>query len=229
MKKIIFALIIIFTLISCSEKKLGNFNLTGTISGLQKGTIYLEQVEINGSKVIDSIYINNGDENFSFTENIEGPGLLSITIDNSLTKKLFFFGEPGEMNIKTELNKFIFNAVVSGSEQQDILKKHDDYVKDIKFQNLNIIKDRFIAQKNNELNKIETLNTQYKRNIRRLYLFTANYAINNGNQIIGAYIGLTRIDKSNIKLKQQVFDSLSEEVKKSKYGMLLAIELNTIL
>ena len=229
MRNFLYIVICAVLFVSCSKSKNGNFNIQGKIVGLKKGTIYLEKINIDSTQVLDSVYINNGVETFSFSENIKEADLFAISLDESMTKKILFFGEPGQMNIETDLNKFISNAKITGSTQQDLLKEHDDYIKQIKFQNLDIIKDRFIVQKNGELDKLEELNTKYNNNLKRIYLFSANYAINHSSDIIAAYIAVTRMDNATPKLKKQIYDALTLEVKESKYGLLLKKELDATL
>lgn len=226
MKNLSYLLGIILLCIGCTEEKKGNFNIQGKITGLQKGTIYLEKVAIDSAYVIDSIFIDNGTESFSFSEQINEPNLFSIYIDSSLTKRIFFFGEPGDMTIDTDLNKFIANAKITGSKQQDFLKEHDDYIKEIQYRNLDLIKQRFDAKKNGELDKLEELDAKYNLNQKRMYLFTTNYAINHADHIIAAYIGVTRINKVNVKLKQKIYDALSQEVKESNYGIFLKEQID---
>ena len=54
--------------------------------------------------------------------------------------------------------------------------------------------------------------------IRRKYLYTTNFAVNNGNSEAAAYIALTELYDANIKLLDTVNSSLSTVVKKSIYG-----------
>lgn len=227
MKNFFYLIAIITLCFSCTKNNKGNFNIQGTISGLQKGTIYLEKVGIDTTYVIDSIYINNGTETFSFSEEIKEANLFSIYIDSSLTKRIFFFGEPGNMTINTELNKFITKAKVSGSKQQDLLKEHDDYIKEIQYRNLDLIKQRFDARKNGELEKLEELDKQYNLNQKRIYLFSTNYAINHPDDVIAAYIGVTKINDLNVKLKQKVYEALSQQVKESNYGVMLKKQIDS--
>lgn len=228
MKKFIYFITVAIFCISCTEKNKGNFNIQGKIIGLQKGTIYLEKIDIDTIQVIDSIYIN-GKETFSFSNNIKDGDLFALSINQSDTKKILFFSEPGNINIETTLNNFIAKAKITGSKQQDLLTKHDVYTKEIQYQNLDIIKDRFLAEKDGDLDKINELNNKYNQNLKRKYLFSANYAVNNGSQVIAPYIAVTRMDNATPKLKKQIYDALTPEVQKSKYGLILKQELDLTL
>ena len=229
MKNFFYLITIVILLVSCSEQKKGNFNIQGKIVGLKKGTIYLEKIDLDSTQVLDSITLNNSIETFSFSENIEEADLFAISLDNSMTRKILFFGEPGQMNIETDLNKFISNAKITGSPQQDLLKEHDSYAKQIQYQNLELIKERFMAQKKGELDKLEALDNKYNNNLKRIYLFSANYAINHSSDVIAAYIAVTRMDNATPKLKKKIYDALSPEVKESKYGLLLKKQLDVTL
>ncbi|ANW94994.1 hypothetical protein AXE80_01220 [Wenyingzhuangia fucanilytica] len=229
MKKIISLIAIATFFISCSKQNNANFNIHGKITGLKKGTIFLEKLDLNGSQVLDSVYIDDAQEVFSFSENIKEADMFAISLDKSLTRRILFFGEPGTIDIETDLNKFISKAKITGSKQQDLLMEHDSYTKEIQFQNLDLIKEKFEAQKNGELDKVDDINNKYNHNLKRIYLFSANYAINNSSNVIAAYIAVTRMDNAAPKLKKQIYDALTPEVKESKYGLLLKEELDARL
>ncbi|MGY5354859.1 DUF4369 domain-containing protein [Wenyingzhuangia sp. IMCC45467] len=229
MKNFLYLITVIIFCASCTEKKQGNFNIQGKIIGLKKGTIYLEKIDIDSTQILDSVSVNNGTETFTFSEDIKEANLFSISLDKSLTRKILFFSEPGNISIETELNKFISKAKITGSVQQDLLNKHDEYTKQIQYQNLDIIKEKFIAQKEGALDKIAELDNKYNQNLKRIYLFSANYAINNGSNAVAPYIAISRMDNATPKLKKQIYDALTPEVKESKYGLLLKKELDITL
>lgn len=228
MKKIIYFISAAIFCLSCTEKNKGNFNIQGKVIGLQKGTIYLEKIEIDTIQIIDSIYVE-GKETFNFSNNIQDGDLFAISIDQSNTKKILFFSEPANINIETTLSHFFSKAKITGSEEQDLLTEHDSYTKEIQYQNLNIIKDKFLAQKEGNLDKLNELTNKYNQNLKRKYLFSANYAVNKASHVIAPYIAVTRMDNATPKLKKKIYDALTPEVKASKYGLILKKELDLTL
>lgn len=221
MKKIIIGLSLSLLIFSCSTKSKGNFTLTGEIKGLKKGVVYLEKLENNKIVVIDSVFINDGTETFTFSNNIIEPELYILSLDKLNTKQISFFGEPGEMNIKTSLDNFFIKATVLGSPLNDLLEEHDNYTKRINDKSLDLIKDKFEAQKQGDQAKVDEIENKKLQNLKRLYLFSANYAIAHKNTAIAPFIAYTRMKQATPQLKQQIYDALTSEIKESKYGKLL--------
>ncbi len=226
MKNNIWILVFSIILFSCSKKNNDNFIVKGKIIGLKKGTIYLEKIENQKLIAIDSIFINDGTEEITFSNSIKESEIYILSLDKSNAKQVSFFGEPGTINITTNLQKFYFKAQISGSKQQDLLEKHDGYIKKISDKNLDLIKEKFEAQKKNDLQKAAKIQLQYNQNLKRQYLFSANYAITHKDKAIAPFIAYSRMQKATTSLKQKIYDALTPEIKNSKYGLLLKESLN---
>lgn len=215
-----------FLIMSCSTKSDKNFIVNCKIYGLQKGTIYLEKFENNKLVVIDSVSIKDGTEEITFSNNITEPDIFIVSLEKSNSKHISFFGEPGTVNISTSLDKFYLKAKIKGSKQQELLEKHDEYIKKITDVNLDLIKEKFEAQKNNDLETVDEIEFKQNKNLKKQYLFSANYAISNKNNAVAPFIACTRMQKATLILKQKIYDALTPKIKESKYGKLLKESLN---
>ena len=107
MKKISIALVAASLLFACSEKKSeNNLHLTGTIKGLKKGTLYVQREKDNKLVAIDTIKIE-GNSSFETDIELKSPEMLYLFLDrgvtNSMDNNLYFFAEPGNVNIETNL------------------------------------------------------------------------------------------------------------------------------
>ncbi|NJB83228.1 DUF4369 domain-containing protein [Wenyingzhuangia aestuarii] len=225
MKKIICIALSALAL-GCTSKSKGNFNLEGQISGLRKGTIYLERFENGKIVVIDSLYIDDGSEDFTFSKTITEPEIFILSLDKLNTKQLTFFGEPGTIHVETSLDNFITNRKVTGSTLNDILEKHDSYAKKINQQNLDLIKDKFEALKFGDTKSVDEIESKRLTNLKRLYLFSANYAIAYNDKAVAPFIACYRMEQATPALKQKIYDALTPEIKESKYGKILKESLN---
>ena len=77
--KIPFILITIITLLSsCSKKQ--NTTLSGSIKGLRKGTLYLQQIKDSTLITIDSVALN-GSNQFNFDLELAEPDVFSFYLD----------------------------------------------------------------------------------------------------------------------------------------------------
>ena len=87
---------------------------------------------------------------------------------------------------------------------------------------LDLIKEKFDAQKNNNTALLSKLEKEETNLIKRKYYFSTNFAVNNANYEVAPYIALTELYYANIKLLDTINNSLSKKVKATKYGLELA-------
>jgi len=217
MKKIIVCFVIISLLFSCGKNKTGNMVVNGTIDGLKKGTIYLQKMKDSVLISVDSIQIN-GESVFTLVDNVKSPEIYLLQLDNLEDKVIRFFGEKGEITISSKLSKFSFAAKISGSENQKILEEHQAMARKFNGKQLDLIKEKFNAQKENDTVLLSKIEKEEDGLIKRSYLYTINFAINHAKNEVAPYLALTELYYANIKYLDTVNNSLSKKVKASKYG-----------
>ena len=66
--------------------------------------------------------------------------------------------------------------------------------------------------------KLEQVEADYKKMIRRRYLFSTNFAIANADSEAAPYIALSELYDANIQLLDTINNSLTDKVKSSEYG-----------
>ncbi|MDX1829932.1 MAG: DUF4369 domain-containing protein [Lutibacter sp.] len=218
MKKLIGSLLIISILISCNGKKNGNMVVHGTIDGLKKGTVYLEKLKDTTLVSVDSVSLN-GTNTFTLTDNVESPEVYNLTLSEKPDETISFFGEKGEIIINTKLSKFAVGAKIKGSKNQELLDEHKAMLKKFNDKQLDLIKEKFDAQKNNDSELLAKIEKEENDLVKRKYLYTTNFAIQHGKFEVAPYIALTDLYYANVKLLDTVNKSLSKKVKKSKYGL----------
>jgi len=218
MKKIISCIVIVSLLISCGKTKNESLIVKGNIDGLKKGTLYLQKFKDTLLVSVDSINLF-GDGNFILADEIETPEIYYIVLDNKLEQKIPFFGEKGEIIINSKLSKFAISAKISGSKNQVLLEEHEAMAKKFSGKQLDLIKDKFEAQKSGDTALTSKIEKEETSLIKRKYYYSANFAVNNSEYEIAPYIALTELYYANIKLLDTVNNSLSKKVKASKYGL----------
>ncbi|WP_010133950.1 DUF4369 domain-containing protein [Ochrovirga pacifica] len=224
MKQYVYFLLTI-ALYSCSNTSDKNFIVEGEIVGLKKGTIYLEKIQDGEILVIDSVYIDNGKEEFIMANNIKEPEIFILSLDKLSTKQLLFFGEQGTTHIKTNLDHFYSKSKITGSSLHDLLETFDKYIKKFQDENLDLIKTKFESQKHNDFAEVEKIEQRRLQNLKRMYLFSANFAIAHKDKAIAPYIAYAKMEQAAPQLKQKIYDALEPEIKASKYGKLLNAQL----
>ena len=232
MKKISIALVAASLLFACSEKKSeNNLHLTGTIKGLKNGTLYVQREKDNKLVAIDTIKID-GNSSFETDIELKSPEMLYLFLDrgvtNSMDNNLYFFAEPGNVNIETNLENYLADAKVTGSKNQDLYYDFKKIDRRFQEENLTLIEKRFKAEKSNNPKETERIVALQESNIKRKYLHAANFAINNKEYEVAPYIALSEIYDINLKYLDTIQKSMSPKVAKSLYGKKLTDYIATI-
>jgi hypothetical protein len=216
MKKISLLLFTIIVMVACSTDNKNTMYVKGKVRGLKKGTFYLQKQMDSLIVSVDSVDVN-GSEEFLMTDEIESPEMYYLTLGNS-QKRIAFFGEKDTIYIGSQLDRFSEKAVIKGSANQDLLNTFNDMQKRFSNQNLDFIKEEFEARKSGSQDSVDIVMQKMQNWTRKKYLYTTNFAVKNGNFEVSPYIALTELVDANVKLLDTVNNSLSAEVKASKYG-----------
>jgi hypothetical protein len=222
MYKSFLALVLLFTIISCSEKKsTKNFVLNGNIKGLKSGTLYLQRVEDTVLIPIDTIVIN-GDSRFTCEFNIDSPEMFFLFLDrgvtNSLDNNIAFFAEKGTMNLETSLDFFTADVKITGSKNQELYDEYKKVTSRFIDQDLDLIQKKFKAYKANNTAEIAKIEEEQKKITKRKYLYTTNFAVNNGTHEVAPYVTLAEIYDINLTYLDTIQKSMTPKVAKSLYG-----------
>lgn len=223
MKKefLIFSLLILTFSCSTNEKKM---IVSGNIDGLKKGTIYLQKQQDSIIISIDSILLE-GNSNFKLETEINEPDIYYLYLDkndgDSLNDIITFFGNNGEINIKTSLKNFDSSYEISGSKNTELLQEYFSIIRKFNLQNLDLLEIFYKAQIENNQAKIDSVNTQIENLITRKYLYTLNFATNNSEFEISPYLAVSQIADANQEFLLKLYDTLPEKIKNSKYGKIL--------
>ena len=211
---------------ACSKDNVSTMYVKGSIKGLKKGTLYLQKQIDSLIVSVDSVYVD-GTDSFVMQDEVESPEMYYLTLGTG-DKKIAFFGEKDTISISSDLEKFAFRAKVSGSENQAILDKYYDMAKKFNDQNLDLIKEEFEARKIGSQDSIDAVTKKLKGWTRRKYLYTTNFAVNNAAYEVSPYIALTELADANVTLLDTINNSLTAEIKSSKYGKQLEEYIKSI-
>ncbi|MDG2194384.1 MAG: DUF4369 domain-containing protein [Polaribacter sp.] len=222
MKRILLLGLVSLLAIACSSKKEGNMLVQGQIEGLKKGTLYLQKMQDTMLVSVDSVALLGADT-FTLADHVTDPEMYYLTFDGNTTdKRIIFFAEEGTITIKDKVSKFGLNPVITGSKNQEILDAYYKMTNRFSGKRLDLIKESFEAKKAKDTEKVSKIESEFSRLIKRRYLYTTNYALTNADHVAAPYIALTELVDANITLLDTVNNSLSNEVKNSKYGKKLA-------
>jgi len=217
MKKISFLLLALF-LIACGKEQ-HDLTVKAHIKGLKKGTLYLKKVEDTKLVTIDSLVVN-GNSNIELHSDIDSPEVFYLYLDKNSAEKdrITFFADKGITEINTTLKNFAFEVDIKGSEQQKSLEEYKAIISRLNNRNLELIKERFEAQKEGDTVKLNAIQKESEGALKRKYLYTVNFALNNKDSEVAPYLALTEIYNARIDLLDTINKSLTPKVKASKYG-----------
>lgn len=220
MKKSIFALATLLIVAACSTKE-GNFNLSGSIKGLKKGTLYLQRIQDTSLVNIDSLKIN-GNPDFSFTTNLEEPEMLILHLKkddgNEFNDRVRFFAEKGQMTIHTRLDEFERDAQIRGSKNQTKLEDFKKMNRKFNNRNLDLIQASFNAQASKNEKAIQAYDDTLKRLIKTKYRYTGNFAAMHKNMEIAPFIIINQIPDANTDYLDTIYKRFPKNIKTSLYG-----------
>ena len=225
MKKLIYTLLFTVGLLamSCAQKDkvTGNVIIQGKVDGFKQGKLYLQQLQDTTLVVIDSVQIG-GDSNFSFGLNLDSPEILILAIDRGHStnqdNQIMFFAEPGNITINTSLKKFYADADITGSKTQEVYRNYLKTRNAILDKQNEMLVEIFTAEKDNELQKRDSLLKQADRLTIRKYLNAVNFALNHKNTDVAPYIALSDLYDAQTKYLDTIYKALSPEVVNNKYG-----------
>ena len=226
MKKIFFIVFAILFMFSCKNENNNIMYVKGKIKGLKKGTLYLQKQIDSVVVSVDSINVNGTDE-FLLTDKIESPEMYYLTLGKS-DKKIPFFGEKDTISIASGLEKFGYRNKISGSVNQDLLDKYYEYIKKFNDQDLMLIKAEFEAKRSANQDSILLITKQKNNLLKRKYLYSINYAMNNADHEVAPFIALTDLNYAQTKWLDSIYNSLTPKIKESKYGKQLDVFIKKI-
>ncbi|MDP5229334.1 MAG: DUF4369 domain-containing protein [Cellulophaga sp.] len=231
MKKIILLSLIGLFVASCATDDKNTMVVNGSIKGLKKGTLYLQQLQDSTLSNLDSLEVNgNGD--FSFSTVLENPDIFYLYLvkndNNDINDRITFFGEPGIITINTSWNLFENKAEVSGSKSNEILQQYKKGMSRYNAKDLELLQARFNPKYANDSLAIDSLLKLGDKNLYRSYAFGLNFALNNKDSYVAPYIAVNEVAESNVKYLDSIYKMLTPEVAESKYGKQLKLHIEEV-
>lgn len=220
----IFYIFISLAIVSCNPSD--NFTLQGTIKGLKKGTVYLMKFQDSTLVTLDSVVVD-GDPNFTLHTNLEEPEMLYVKLDkkNNVDNYVEFFASEGITTFSSTLKNFIYDAKVTGSEQQKLYNEYRKILSEYENKNLELTEQHLMAQIKKDSAVLDSLETAFDRYLKSKYRYSLNYAATHGSSEVAPYIALAEMPNATIKVLDTLYNSLEPKIKESKYGKLLKEEI----
>lgn len=223
-----FILIALLSIVACDNKPKQNNTISVTIKGLKKGTVYLQKFQDTTYSTIDSLSVK-GEQSFQLGCQLDEPEVLYLSLSKSIdADRVQFFADTGITSIHTTLKRFVYDAKIEGSTQQKILKQYRDNLERFKIKQLELLEVSLNAQRLGKEKEASSAKKEMKANLKRQYLYSINYAINNKDNEVAPYIALSDVYDVNSTFLDTIYKSLTPRIATSKYGVILKDYLGKI-
>ena len=220
-----FFLVILIT--SCTQPT-KNTTVSGSVAGLQKGTLYLQHMKDDVFTTLDSLEVISTTD-FELSCDLDQAELLFLSFSKEIdAKRISFFADKGHTTIHTSLKRFRYDAQIEGGAQQKLLESYYKTIERFKDQKLELIEAQLNAQKAGNAKRADSLQVKMDKIMQRIYLYSINFALNNKNSEIAPFIAVTEIYDANVKYLDTISNVLPPKIANSKYGIILEEYIKTI-
>lgn len=223
-----FILIVLFSIIACGTEPKQNTTVSVTLKGLQKGNVYLQKFKDTAYTTIDSLSVK-GEQAFQLGCQLDEPEVLYLSLSKAIdAERIQFFADEGLTTINTTLKRFVYDAKIEGSKQQKLLEDYRDNLSRFKNKHLELMEVSLNAQRLGNEKEVTAVEKQMETNLKRQYLYSINYAINNKDNEVAPYIALSDVYDANPTFLDTIYNSLTPRIAVSKYGVILKDYLKKI-
>ena len=192
------------------------------VENFKKGNIYLQKISDSALINVDSIFVKKN-ESIILKYNIDSPELFYLNLDVSdIDNRIEFFGEKGEINIDTSLEKFNSDFKISGSSIDSLYRNYLSVIKKFNNRKLDLIQLSFNLSKTELEDSLIKVQNQIKSLDKRQYLYNLNYTVSNGNSFISPLVAINEFSESGKIVLDTIKNSMSKRVLKSKYGKIFS-------
>ena len=188
------------------------------VKNFKKGNIYLQKISDSTLINVDSVFVKKN-EPIILKSKIDSPELFYLNLDvSNIENRIEFFGEKGEININTSLEKFNSDFIISGSSTDSIYRTYLSVIKKFNNQRLDLIKLSFDLAKIEMNDSLVKIQNQINSLNKRQYLYNLNYVVSNGKSYLSPLIAINEFSDSGKIVLDTIKNSMSNEVLNSKYG-----------
>ncbi|MEJ6698008.1 MAG: DUF4369 domain-containing protein [Flavobacteriaceae bacterium] len=211
----------LFILTNCENNE-NNMTVNVKVENFKKGNVYLQKISDSALINVDSIFVKKN-ESIILKYNIASPELFYLNLDvSNIENRIEFFGEKGEINIDTSLEKFNSDFKISGSSIDSIYRDYLSVIKKFNNQKLDLIQLSFNLTKTELDDSLIKVQNQIKSLNKRQYLYNLNYTVSNGNSFISPLIAINEFSESGKIVLDTIKNSMSKQVLESKYGKIFS-------
>lgn len=226
MKKVLFFLIAITVIASCSEPNSNNFSISGNIDGIKVGKIYLQRLQDTVLIDVDSATFD-GNSNFTLKANLDQTELMYLHLDvkdgSKYNDRIIFFAEDTTMTLNSTWDKFEKDAVITGSKNQDIYSTFNKNSSRLNQVYTEIMKKSMSLTDETRTQEVtDSINMAYDKYLKRKVLYAINYAQLHKDKEVAPYILISNASEANPALLDSVYQKMPKKIQTTVYGKQLS-------
>lgn len=232
MRKVFYAIILLFIVIGCSEKTERGVVIKGEIEGLKVGKLYLQQLKDTILINLDSLEVD-GEAEFRFHAPIEEPQMLYLYLDkkdrSTYDDRLALFTDDSIMVVKTSLEDFE-KAEVSGSKNQELYNEFMANKRQLDGKQVELMQIAMRLQEKDTVaqDSLIFLEKEHRRLLESRYRYTLNFAQQNAEKEVAPYVLLSEALGANPVWLDSIYRTMSPDVQNGLYGRELKSEIDSL-
>lgn len=132
-----------------------------------------------------------------------------------------FFAEAGDYDIQTKMKNFSNKVKIETTSKNHLkYEEYNDMIDKFNNKNLDLIAASLKIDDANDENQVlvDSLSFQYNSLLKRKYLYTVNFAVNNKDLEVSPYVTIAEVYDANVKYLDTIYKTLNRKVRKSLYG-----------
>lgn len=211
---------------SAIAQKGESFTIEGELMGLKEGQYVYLSHKWNDKIITDSAKVSL--IKFKFTGTTPESNMYWIYTEPKSQNALTFFVDKGLTTIKGKMNEFM-NAEVTGGPSNNAYKKYlalnktyDDKKNALSF-------DYQLAQQGKDKTKMQQIESDYNALATEQLLKIDEFIVSNSNSVVAGYVILMSSQtEPKLDRMEKLYDGLSADVKKSKFGKIVADRITSV-
>ena len=213
MRKLIFGLLGLAVMASCTSQKSDEYLIQGKVRGEKVDKVYLQKSEDGSLIVLDSAMVENGI--FKFTGNIDTPDIYYIGLDEN--RFISFFNEPSKIQVDFHTDS-LANPHVSGSKSDVDYRDYLTMAEKQRSTQVGLYTAYNEASRNADSVQMQELEKDLDAADAAQKDEIVNFIKANKNSFIGPYVALRHAYLMELDEMEEVYGSFGKEVSNSGFA-----------
>lgn len=217
MKRITILSILLVSLVwSCKEKATGTYTLTGKVTGLDSGFIYLHNIQDSEAEPDTAALVNGS---FEFSGAIEEPRFVFLSMGDALPHQpLGFFLQEGKIVVSASIDS-LHKGTVTGSATQDDFIKYQNQFSGLADKQRALIEEYQEADMAGDMGKMMEIQVRFQQLEDESKTIIVDFVKANPSSYVSAFLLAQNfaMDATEEELRP-LYEGLDDKVKHSFFG-----------